>query len=676
VYNEKLLFPVQKHERLFSVNFSVVDHDKISFNDSVASVDWNIQELLATKPVSNDKGLYNIATGSDDADSLAFKKFGDAVQYVLPLSLQDADKYPNNKPTITFKAKFLPYSALRQHFWRGLIRNFDIDDTKSLSYIELSTMLESLGSTLSEDTKNKFFTSFGKTLDDELTEDEVVICLERQIVRDSAFQPLDEANPTLDDDGQDTKDIFLQESGLSSALAAETELRDDSQAHQAGNQSGSSDESSSDEIERVIQIATCPVCNQPRLRKRTEVDIVTHIATCASTNWAKMDALVLQRYVTRSQASKRWYIKIASKLSYGNYQLGANSANILVQDRITGVVQEEKMSIYVRMGMRLLYQGLKSSRMEAKRIRGLLRSLSVKQGRKYDSPASVQSIVPFIKFHNLNMQDVLEPVENFKSFNEFFYRKLKKDARVLEAKGNPKIAVSPADCRASFFPTVEKATEIWIKGKSFSISRLFGTAYPDLAPKYEKGSLAIFRLAPQDYHRFHVPVKGTLGAAKKIEGEYYTVNPMAVRSTLDVYGENVRVLVPIDSQEFGKVMVVCVGAMMVGSTVITAETNAPVDRMDELGYFQFGGSTLVVLFEPGRIVFDEDLVANSAEAVETLIRVGMSIGHVPGEPEYDREDIVVGKEDEERARREIMGAGDKKEPLLDGLDSSIRSLVL
>ena len=78
---------------------------------------------------------------------------------------------------------------------------------------------------------------------------------------------------------------------------------------------------------------------------------------------------------------------------------------------------------------------------------------------------------------------------------------------------------------------MEKATEIWIKGKDFTMERLLGTAYPDEAAKFEGGALGIFRLAPQDYHRFHVPVDGVVGEPKLIEGQYYTVNPMAIRSS-------------------------------------------------------------------------------------------------------------------------------------------------
>ena len=129
--------------------------------------------------------------------------------------------------------------------------------------------------------------------------------------------------------------------------------------------------------------------------------------------------------------------------------------------------------------------------------------------------------------------------------------------------------------------------------------------------------------------RYHVPVKGVLSEPKLINGEYYTVNPMAIRSQLDVYGENKRVVSTIQSPEFGTVAYAAIGAMMVGSIVLTTKAGQAVERMDEHGYFAFGGSTIVVLFEPGAIVFDEDLIRSSKEQIEMLVKVGMRIGVSP-----------------------------------------------
>jgi phosphatidylserine decarboxylase len=249
----------------------------------------------------------------------------------------------------------------------------------------------------------------------------------------------------------------------------------------------------------------------------------------------------------------------------------------------------------------------------------MLKNLSIKQGKKFDDPASRDEIEKFIEFHRLDMSEVLLPLEEFKNFNEFFYRALKPGARPCSAPDNPKIIVSPADCRSVVFNTISQATNVWVKGREFNMKRLLGDAYPEDVSRFDGGALGIFRLAPQDYHRFHIPVDGVMGEPKTIEGEYYTVNPMAIRSALDVYGENVRILVPIDSEQHGRVMVICVGAMMVGSTVITRKGGERVHRAEELGYFKFGGSTILLLFEPGKMKFDDDLVDNSASALETLV---------------------------------------------------------
>ncbi|KAG8975295.1 hypothetical protein FRB90_009564, partial [Tulasnella sp. 427] len=355
--------------------------------------------------------------------------------------------------------------------------------------------------------------------------------------------------------------------------------------------------SSSDEVvERVINIRTCPLCHRPRMNSKGETDIITHLAVCASSDWARVDRMLVGNYVTPSQAQRKWYTKVVTKISSGTYEIGANSANIIVQNRETGQLEEEKMQGYVRLGIRLLYKGARS-RMEGGRARKLLKSMSVKQGIKFDSPDSAREILPFIAFHNLDINEIRDPLDSFKNFNQFFYRKLKEEARLVSEPNNPNRLVSVADCRTMLFESVDEATRIWIKGREFSVARLLGDAYKDEAPRYVGGALGIFRLAPQDYHRFHVPVDGKIGKMTYISGEYYTVNPQAIRTALDVYGENARKIVPIDSPQFGRVMAVCIGAMMVGSIVTTVQEGAEVKRGDEFGYFAFGGSTIVCLFE-------------------------------------------------------------------------------
>ena len=138
------------------------------------------------------------------------------------------------------------------------------------------------------------------------------------------------------------------------------------------------------------------------------------------------------------------------------------------------------------------------------------------------------------------------------------------------------------------------------------------------------------RLAPQDYHRFHSPVDGVVGKYVPVANGYLTVNPMAIREKdVDVFTENKRMVTVIQSPEFDKVGYIIVGAMLVGSIHITSPRGSKVKRLDEVGYFAFGGSTIIVLFRKGAIVLDQDLVDTSRKQVETLVRVGNSIGHTP-----------------------------------------------
>lgn len=576
----------------------------------------------------------------------------------IPLPLKNKDLWQDkHKPELYFKVKYVPYPALRQHFWRAMLRQYDSDDSGKISRVELTTMLDTLGSTLHESTIDSFFQRFWaangtESLDDvELTIDQAVICLEDQLTALSQ-----KASRRSSDDSKSVYESETPTPGIGSRNPSTLSLGIQQPVLGIpGDEGATLGDVDSKSEEHVIQIRECPLCHQPRMNKRSEMDIVTHLATCASQDWRQVDKLVMGGFVTSSQAQRKWYSKVISKVSYGGYKLGANSANILVQDRITGQIQEERMSVYVRLGIRLLYKGLGGSSMEKKRIRKLLSSMSVKQGKKFDNPASARDIKGFIAFHQLDMSEVLRPLEDFKTFNEFFYRELKPGARPCTSPDNPKVIVSPADCRCVTFNKVDDATRIWIKGREFTIARLLGDAYPEDVKRFEKGTLGIFRLAPQDYHRFHCPVDGIMGEPKLIPGEYYTVNPMAVRSALDVYGENVRVCVPFDSKEHGRVMAVCVGAMMVGSTVITAKPG-PVSRVEEFGYFQFGGSTIVLLFEPGKMMFDADLIDNSNTALETLVRVGMSIGHSPDTPAVSERKENVTQADMDEARRRIGGS--------------------
>ncbi|KAI6010199.1 phosphatidylserine decarboxylase-domain-containing protein [Pisolithus microcarpus] len=150
-------------------------------------------------------------------------------------------------------------------------------------------------------------------------------------------------------------------------------------------------------------------------------------------------------------------------------------------------------------------------------------------------------------------------------------------------------------------------------------------SHKDEAEWYIHGSLAIFHLAPQDYHRFHVPVNRMIRKMMDILGSIILLMPQAIQSMLGMYGENARKIIPIDSPHFGCVGVVCVGAMMVGSIHTVVREGQRGSRGDELGYVAFVGSTIVMLLEKGMVEWDKDLLIDGHASLERLAHVGMGI---------------------------------------------------
>ncbi|PKI45985.1 hypothetical protein CRG98_033625 [Punica granatum] len=179
------------------------------------------------------------------------------------------------------------------------------------------------------------------------------------------------------------------------------------------------------------------------------------------------------------------------------------------------------------------------------------------------------------------------------------------------------------------FKFAEQSTRFWIKGRKFSVRGLLGKEV-DSQP-FEGGALVIFRLAPQDYHRFHLPVSGTIEKFVDIPGCLYTVNPIAINSKYcNVFTENKRVVSLISTEDFGKVAFIAIGATMVGSITFLKHKGEYAKKGDEFGYFSFGGSTVICVFEKDAIEIDEDLLQTSARSLETLVSVGMKLGTSTG----------------------------------------------
>ncbi|NBX34857.1 phosphatidylserine decarboxylase, partial [bacterium] len=230
-----------------------------------------------------------------------------------------------------------------------------------------------------------------------------------------------------------------------------------------------------------------------------------------------------------------------------------------------------------------------------------------------DRPASAKRVIPFIRDFGLDPSEFAEPdPAAYRTFNEFFYRKLKSSARPIDPR--PEMAVLPADGRHLGFPDAGAVKGIFAKGQTFDIPAL--VADRALGERYARGTVVCSRLCPVDYHRFHFPVPGTPGTPTLTNGPLYSVNPFALRRHVNYLWENKRQRVSVDAGPFGLVTMVAVGATNVGSIVETYAAGRPVAKGDEKGYFRFGGSFVATLFEPGRIQLEADLIEAGETATE------------------------------------------------------------
>lgn len=248
--------------------------------------------------------------------------------------------------------------------------------------------------------------------------------------------------------------------------------------------------------------------------------------------------------------------------------------------------------------------------------------LSAWGGKFMNSKRSIKKISPFIDEYKINMSEFIVPQKGFKHFNDFFYRKINPKFRPI-GRG----IVSPADGRVLAFQTLSDSQKFFIKDSPFDLKSFLNNN--SLAKKFEGGSMLIVRLAPVDYHRYHFSVDGKVSENFKIKGDYFSVSPIALRKSLNIFLQNKREYVIIENDQIGKVLHMDVGATMTGSIIQTFIPNQEIKKGEEKGYFAFGGSTIVLLFEPSRIKFSQDLIENTSKGFETYIKMGETIGSLP-----------------------------------------------
>ena len=212
-------------------------------------------------------------------------------------------------------------------------------------------------------------------------------------------------------------------------------------------------------------------------------------------------------------------------------------------------------------------------------------------------------------------------LDDYTSFNDFFIRKIKKQQRPMNP--DPLVVTSPVDGKLLAFADINKETHFIVKGHDFSLSEFLNNNR--LAEEYYNGSMLIFRLTPADYHRFHFPFDCFPGRSHKIRGKYYSVSPISVSKKIKTYYQNKREFTILRSKSFGNVIMAEIGATLVGSIKQTFIPDAFYSKGEEKGYFEFGGSAVILLFKRDIINIDPDLINNTLLSYETRVLMGESV---------------------------------------------------
>lgn len=240
-------------------------------------------------------------------------------------------------------------------------------------------------------------------------------------------------------------------------------------------------------------------------------------------------------------------------------------------------------------------------------------------GRRMDKTATTKKIAPFLEKYELDPADFQKAPSDFTSFNDFFYRKLAPGVRPLASAP----VVFPADGRHLGFSKASDIENVFVKGQKFDLPALLGS--PTLAEQFADGALVLSRLCPVDYHRFHFPCDGIPGETEVLNGPLFSVSPLALRQNLSYLWQNKRTLTPFHSEKFGLILLMEIGATCVGSINQTFAPDSPVKKGDEKGYFAFGGSSTLLLFEPGKAQLAADLLEKSAQQCELYARMGSEL---------------------------------------------------
>jgi phosphatidylserine decarboxylase len=278
---------------------------------------------------------------------------------------------------------------------------------------------------------------------------------------------------------------------------------------------------------------------------------------------------------------------------------------------------EETELVYGDAGIKLLYETRLGQFVADHLLTG--RTVSRLYGSYQNLSVSKKKIAPFIEHFKIPMEEY-EP-KDFRTFNEFFIRKFKPAHRKFEM--SPDKFAAPAEGRYLGWENISPEQKFPVKGSDLTPEALLGG--PDIARTFEGGSLLIARLCPVDYHRFHYPDRGRTWDSFRIRGKFHSVNPVALKYRSEIFFTNERQISLLDTESFGRIAYIEVGALCVGKIVQT-HLRPDFNRGDEKGYFLFGGSTVIIMGQPGAWKPSADILNQTASKTETLIQLGDVVG--------------------------------------------------
>lgn len=226
-------------------------------------------------------------------------------------------------------------------------------------------------------------------------------------------------------------------------------------------------------------------------------------------------------------------------------------------------------------------------------------------------------IQPFIRKNHIDMS--LYEEKDYKSYNDFFIRQIRKKYRPIAQDRNA--LISPCDGKLSVY-SIEEDSRFKIKNTEYTLESLLRSK--KLAKKYQGGYVCVFRLTVDDYHRFCYVDNGRKSKNYRIPGVFHTVNP-AANDVCPIYKENTREFSLLKSEHFKTVLMMEVGALMVGR-IVNHQEETYVIRGMEKGTFEFGGSTVILILQKNAVKLEEDILQNTQKGYETIVKMGEKIG--------------------------------------------------